>query len=183
MSRIRGKGTGIERMVFGDLRKAKIHFRPHYALAPGRPDAAVPSRKLAVFVHGDFWHGWRYSEKSTKLPAGFWREKIVRNRERDRKNMGKLRRMGWKVLCVWEHELKKSEEKTLKRVREFLGKKVEVPEILWQAQDDGKGDCRVARTPRNDREKREDSGAWALDVSRVTEKRKTGSTGPDATSG
>lgn len=120
MSRIRNKDTGIELLVFGRLRRAKIHFHRHYRRAPGTPDIALPKRKIAVFVDGDFWHGWRYPSWRGKLPSKFWRDKIERNRARDRRNFAKLRRQGWRVLRVWEHDLAGDLEGSIKKIVAFI---------------------------------------------------------------
>ncbi len=121
MSRIRAKNTGIEKTVFRGLRAYGVYFRRHYRGARGTPDIAVPSRKLAVFIDGDFWHGYRYPLWRRKLPSAFWRTKIERNRARDRRNFAALRRSGWRVLRVWGHEVQRDPFAAIRRVREFLG--------------------------------------------------------------
>ena len=123
MSRIRGKNTSLEKIVFSMLRSKGIHFQKHYKAAPGSPDVAIPSRKLAIFVDGDFWHGYRYPAWKKTLRKGFWREKIERNRKRDRRNFAKLRRAGWKTLRIWEHEIKADQVQVVRRVTKFLKKR------------------------------------------------------------
>jgi DNA mismatch endonuclease (patch repair protein) len=120
MSRIRAKNTGIEKQVFSFLCKNKIHFQRHYSRVPGKPDIAVPSKKLAVFVDSDFWHGYRFEEWKRRVPKEYWREKIAGNIERDKRNRRALRRKGWKVLRVWSHQLARNPEKTLEKIAEFL---------------------------------------------------------------
>lgn len=120
MSRIRAKNTGIEKTVFSFLRKEKIYFQKHYDKAPGKPDVALPSKKLAVFINGDFWHGYRFSEWRERIPKGYWRSKIEGNIARDQKNYRKLRRMGWKVLRVWGHDVAKKPKETCQRICNFL---------------------------------------------------------------
>ncbi len=120
MSLIRAKNTGIEKKVFASLRKHKIHFQRHYSKVPGKPDVAVPSKKLAVFIDGDFWHGYRFKEWRLRIPKEYWREKIAANIVRDSKNRAALRRHGWRVLRVWGHDLAKREAKTLERIGTFL---------------------------------------------------------------
>lgn len=122
MSRVRPKNSKIERWVFAHLRKKKIHFQKHYKKAPGTPDVARPSKKKAVFVHSDFWHGWQYPKWSHRLPSDFWREKIATNRMRDQRKMRQLRSMGWSVMVVWEHSLKRDFESALNKVCRFLRK-------------------------------------------------------------
>lgn len=123
MSRVRGKNTGIEMLVFRELRKRGISFRKHYKKVSGSPDVAFPKRKIAVFVDGDFWHGYRYPAWKGKIKRKFWRDKIERNRARDRRTFAKLRREGWRVLRVWEHELERDETEALGRVVAFVKRK------------------------------------------------------------
>ena len=121
MSRIRPKGTKPELKVFRFLRKEKIYFQKHYKRVPGSPDVAVPSRKLAVFIDGDFWHGYQFEKWKDKLPKVYWQDKIAANIRRDRRTFASLRKSGWRVLRVWEHELtEKKKEKAFKKIRDFL---------------------------------------------------------------
>jgi len=117
MSRIRGKDTGPERTMEKLLRKAKIRFRKHYDIT-GTPDFALPERKVAIFVDGDFWHGYDYEKKGRKLPK-FWKEKIERNIARDRRDRARLRRLGWKVVRVWEHDLERNPDKLVGRISRY----------------------------------------------------------------
>ncbi|MBI3255820.1 MAG: very short patch repair endonuclease [Candidatus Andersenbacteria bacterium] len=122
MSRIKGKNTKPEVLVFGYLRGKKIYFQKHYSKVPGNPDIALPKKKIAVFIDGDFWHGRTYSKRKATLP-GYWVVKIARNIARDKSNRAKLKRKGWKILKVWESELyAKTREKTLKKIYYFLSK-------------------------------------------------------------
>lgn len=92
-------------------------YRLHYTKAPGRPDIAFVGRKLAVFVHGCFWHSCphckRYAPKSN---AEWWRKKLSANQARDARKQGELKRAGWKVITVWECRLKKSATREASRV-------------------------------------------------------------------
>lgn len=125
MSRIKPKGTKPELLVFRYLRKNKIHFQKHYKRVAGSPDVAVPSKKLAVFIDGDFWHGYRFASWKEKLPKEYWQAKIQANIARDKKTFAKLRRNGWKVMRVWEHELKrKKQERALQKIADFLSQQV-----------------------------------------------------------
>lgn len=120
MGAIRSKNTKPEKLVFGYLRKHGIYFQKHYQKALGSPDIALPRKKLAVFIDGEFWHGYTLEKRKDSLP-GFWVQKIIRNVKRDRRYRRELRLQGWKVLRVWEHELAKKQcEATLARIGEFL---------------------------------------------------------------
>ncbi len=105
MSRIRSKNTGIERAVFRELRARGVHFSRHVESLPGKPDIVFKSGRIAIFIDGDFWHGWRFPVWRDKLQP-YWRAKIARNRERDRRNFRHLRRKGWIVVRIWEHDMK-----------------------------------------------------------------------------
>ena len=120
MSKIRSEETQIEQIVFKYLRKQRVYFQRHYKKAPGSPDIALPRKKIAIFIDGDFWHGWQFSKKKGKLPKKYWLAKIESNIQRDKRNHAKLRRRGWRVLRVWEHRLKNQREKYLKKILEFI---------------------------------------------------------------
>lgn len=121
MASIRSTGTKPEREVFSYLRRKGIYFQKHYRRAHGRPDIALPRKKIAVFVDGDFWHGWKFKDWGHKLPQVYWKEKIEGNMRRDKRNFRKLRKEGWRVLRVWEHQLAgANKETTLLKVERFL---------------------------------------------------------------
>ena len=122
MSRVRGTNTSVEKKVFSYLKKKGVYFQRHYRKSPGSPDIAIPKRKLCVFIDGDFWHGRRIKRTYRKLTP-FWKDKILTNIKRDKRNKRKLRRLGWKVMRVWESDLKKNTEKTLEKVVDFLADK------------------------------------------------------------
>lgn len=119
MSRVRGTNTGPERLVFRGLRAAGLRFQKHYARAPGKPDIAFPAKKIAVFIDGDFWHGWRFTTWREKLTL-YWREKIASNIRRDRRNRARLRRAGWRVLHVWEHQIERDVVLVLEKIRRLV---------------------------------------------------------------
>jgi len=122
MKKVRPKNSKIERIVFQGLKKQRIYFQKHYNKVPGTPDIAKPSIKKAVFIHSDFWHGWQFPRWSKKLSSDFWRDKISKNRKRDRKKTRQLRQLGWDVMVVWEHTLKINPEDTILKVCDFLRK-------------------------------------------------------------
>src|SRR3989344_8079134 len=121
MSMIRSKNSVLEKEAFAYLRRSGIHFRKHYDKIVGKPDIAIPTKKRAVFIDGDFWHGWYFTRWKNKLPSDFWREKISANIRRNRKNFTALRRSGWKVLRIWGHQLGgKNKHSALERIETFL---------------------------------------------------------------
>ena len=116
MSRINGKNTKPEELVRKYLFSKGFRYRKNDKRLPGKPDIVLPKYKTCVFINGCFWHGhegcryFRWPEDN----ADFWKTKIMQNRERDDKKHKELLKMGWKVLVVWECELKKNSiDKTL----------------------------------------------------------------------
>lgn len=100
------RNTGPEILVRSALHRAGLRFRLHRTDLPGKPDLVLPSKRVAVFVHGCFWHG--HGCKKGRLPKSrldYWEPKILRNRQRDRKNVRDLRALGWRVISVWQCNL------------------------------------------------------------------------------
>ncbi|OGH75106.1 MAG: hypothetical protein A3F22_01645 [Candidatus Magasanikbacteria bacterium RIFCSPHIGHO2_12_FULL_41_16] len=123
MSRIRAKNTGIEKTVFSYLRKRKVYFCKHYDRIPGKPDIALPSEKKAVFINGDFWHGYRFGTWKQRIPKKYWRDKIESNIARDKKRYAAMKKRGWKILKVWGHDVMKRPEEACKKIEKFLRSK------------------------------------------------------------
>jgi DNA mismatch endonuclease, patch repair protein len=107
MSRIKAKDTVPELMLRRALRElGYTGYRAHYAKAPGRPDIAFVGRRVAVFVHGCFWHGCPYCRpRRPRSNSAFWNAKLDRNKERDAQKRKELKLAGWKVIEVWECRL------------------------------------------------------------------------------
>lgn len=104
MSRIRAKDTKPEMIVRSMVHRMGYRFRLHRSDLPGKPDLVFPRLRKIIFVHGCYWHvhRCRYGRVTPKTNAKFWQTKREGNRERDRRNIRKLRHMGWDVLVVWE---------------------------------------------------------------------------------
>lgn len=107
MSKVSNKNTSLELLVFSKLRARSIAFRKHVKVLNCTPDILFPDIMLAVFLDGDFWHGYRSKAWLHKLPI-YWQLKIKRNIRRDVNNFRRLRRGGWIVVRFWGHEIKKS---------------------------------------------------------------------------
>lgn len=106
MASVKIKDTGPELTVQSALKRRGLRYLKHVKSLPGCPDIVFPKQKLAVFIDGGFWHGYRFPTWRRTLPK-FWRYKISKNRNRDRRNFAKLRRMGWRVLRIWQHEIER----------------------------------------------------------------------------
>lgn len=122
MSRVRGHGNK-------DTELALIRLFRHFGIRGwrrnqqvfGKPDFVFPKTKVAVFVDGCFWHG---CPKHCSLPRNnrpFWRSKLAANKARDQQVSRALRKAGWRVLRIWEHDLAKRPEACLRKVRAALG--------------------------------------------------------------
>jgi DNA mismatch endonuclease (patch repair protein) len=119
MSLISGKETKPEIMVRKYLFGQGFRYRKNVASLPGKPDIVLLKYKTVVFVHGCFWHGHKNCNKA-RLPASnakFWEAKIQRNIERDAMQIKELRKAHWKVITIWECDLKTKKifESTMKR--------------------------------------------------------------------
>jgi len=119
MSRCKGKDTNLERIVRSALHKRGLRFRKHNTKLPGKPDIIFPKNKLVVFLDGDFWHGYRFPQWEKNIPS-FWQKKIGETRKRDQRNFAKLRRMGWRVLRIWEHKIKHDLESVVDQICEAI---------------------------------------------------------------
>lgn len=109
MRAIRSKNTKPEIILRKLLFARGFRFRLHIRDLPGQPDIVLPKYRVAIFVHGCFWHGHDcYLFKLPQTRTAFWEEKIGQNRIRDRRDAEALHRSGWRVLSVWECALKGS---------------------------------------------------------------------------
>ncbi|WP_288759745.1 very short patch repair endonuclease [uncultured Brevundimonas sp.] len=122
MRRVKGRDTGPERAVRRMLRAAGIGYRLGGQGLPGRPDVVMKGRRTALFVHGCFWHGHDCPRgaRKPKANADYWLAKIARNRARDDRAAAELEAAGWRVLIVWECEMRAPDfaERLVARVRD-----------------------------------------------------------------
>jgi DNA mismatch endonuclease, patch repair protein len=120
MSRIRGHGNlDTEIATIKIFREFKIvGWRRKLSLF-GKPDFVFPQKRIAIFVDGCFWHGCPKHQKSPKSNRYFWKKKLFTNKERDNLVNLVLRKKGWRVLRIWEHELK-NKFKISKKIKKLL---------------------------------------------------------------
>ena len=109
MAKVHGKDTTIEKKVRSYLHEKGYRFRKNAAGLPGSPDVVLPKYRVAIFVHGCFWHGHSGCRKS-RLPTtrhDFWEEKRKANLERDARKISELTSSGWRIAVVWQCALEK----------------------------------------------------------------------------
>ena len=120
MARIRGKDTRPELIVRRYLYSRGYRYLKNVKRLPGTPDIVLRKYGIVIFVHGCFWHGHSIDSHSPHSNVEFWERKIGRNRERDERNKAALKKMGWKVMTIWECQLKPSVRKRTLLEMEYL---------------------------------------------------------------
>lgn len=122
MSRIRSEDTKPEWVLRSGLHRLGFRFRLRDKRIPGRPDLVFPKFGAVVFVHGCFWHQHRKCRAASvpKSNTAFWEEKFARNLARDRRIRTELKKLGWRVLVVWECELMKDTVATVEKTAAWL---------------------------------------------------------------
>ncbi len=108
MSKIRAKNSVPELLLRKALWAKNFRFRIHRKDLPGKPDLVIEKYKLAVFVDGDFWHGYHWENRKPKTNQSFWIAKIERNMQRDSFVNEHLQLLGYHVMRFWEHEVKRN---------------------------------------------------------------------------
>jgi DNA mismatch endonuclease (patch repair protein) len=122
MSRIRSEHTKPELLLKKYLHGAYLRYHPKGIIC--NPDFASKSLRIAVFVDGNFWHGYNWKVKHKIPPKGFWQKKILRNMKRDIRYTKLMRQQGWKVIRLWEHQILTSPKYCAEKVKMAIrGKK------------------------------------------------------------
>ena len=122
MSRIRGKDTGPELRLRSLLHRAGFRYRLHDTTLPGKPDLVFPRYRTVIFVHGCYWHrhsGCKYAA-TPRTRTDFWLAKFQGTVERDRRTAEALTQRGWRVITVWECELKRDPAGVVFEIRRQL---------------------------------------------------------------
>lgn len=120
MSNIRSKNTRPEKEVARELRRRGIYFSTHSKSVLGKPDILFRRKKVAVFIDSDFWHGNPGHFKMPKSNVHYWKGKIARNRKRDSVVTSALKKDGWVVIRIWEHNIYKNLSKSVARILKYL---------------------------------------------------------------
>ena len=120
MQNIRSKNTKIELLLARELRKHKIYFSRNVKSIFGKPDFVFRKKKTLLFVDSDFWHGHPSRFIKPKTNMAYWRIKVQRNKQRDKTVTRTLRNKGWKVIRLWEKDIKRNLQKSLENILKAL---------------------------------------------------------------
>ena len=120
MQNIRSSGTLPEQLIARVLKKDRIYFAKNVKNIMGKPDFVFRRKKVAVFIDSDFWHGHPKRCIMPKSNCEYWKEKINGNRQRDKTVNRQLRRDGWKVIRIWEHQVKNNQMKITEKIKKVL---------------------------------------------------------------
>jgi len=116
MARVKNKNSSAERQLRSALHAEGLRFRLHRRIKGISVDIVFPGPKLVVFVDGCFWHSCPKHATTPKTNQEYWLPKLAENRNRDRAQTAKLRKAGWRVIRVWEHECKPPSVNTVSRI-------------------------------------------------------------------
>ncbi len=105
MSAVKSKGSRIEKRVGMLLKEHHVRYRSHSVTLPGKPDFYFTGLKTVLFVDSCYWHGCKRHGTTPKSNMAFWEKKLARNKERDREINRSYKKMGWRVIRLWEHDL------------------------------------------------------------------------------
>lgn len=119
MKAVKLRDGPLELLIRRELRRIGLRCQCNYRRLKGSPDIVFVRKKVAVFVDGDFWHGWRLPAWEHKLSES-WRSKLRANRRRDRRNFRHLRAANWTVVRLWEHEIRSDPSRCLRRILDAL---------------------------------------------------------------
>jgi len=130
MGKIKGSNSKPELLLRRALWKENIRFRIHRKDLLGKPDLVIEKYQLAIFIDGDFWHGYEWQKRKPKTNQQFWIPKIERNMQRDQFVNNGLQTMGYVVMRFWEHEVKQNINACVNQIKLYLeaAKKGRIPE-------------------------------------------------------
>lgn len=118
MSKIKSTRTKFENDFIAQFKKEiKVKYRLNASDVRGKPDILIPKYKICIFLDSDFWHGWQYPRWSHQLKNDFWRNKIEKNRKRDKITTRYLRANGWSVIRLWEHKIRVDCKREINKIR------------------------------------------------------------------
>lgn len=116
MQNIRSAGTAPERKVMRELRRLGLYFAVNVKSLSGKPDIVFRRKRVAIFIDSDFWHGHKTRFKMPKSNLIYWREKIRTNKLRDKRVDAILKKEGWRIVRVWEHDVNNKFALVMRRI-------------------------------------------------------------------
>jgi len=118
MKSIGSKATTPEILLRKALRKSGLRFQSNVKNILGNPDIVLQSTRLVIFVDGDFWHGFKWKDRKSRLIRNrdYWIAKIEGNIARDKRIRRRLRKQGWRVVRLWEHQVRKDPQKCMSKI-------------------------------------------------------------------
>lgn len=116
MQNIRSTGTAPETLIMRALRRKNIYFAKNVKSIIGKPDIVFRRKKIVVFIDSDFWHVHHRRFIMPQSNKRYWKEKIRRNKRRDSEVNKKLRKSGWKVIRIWEYDVRRNVDKCIKKI-------------------------------------------------------------------
>lgn len=128
MRKIKSNNTSPEIKLRKALWAQGIRYRIKNESIPGKPDIAIKKYKLAIFVDGEFWHGYNWSEKKTRIKSNrdYWIKKIEGNIQRDKRVNMVLKENGWTVLRYWQNEIKKDLDRCIYEIKKVIEDSLEI---------------------------------------------------------
>lgn len=120
MQNIRSENTQPELKIMKELEKREFNFIKYDKSLIGKPDIVFPDKKVVIFIDSDFWHGNRKRFIMPKTNTEYWKNKIERNKKRDKEVNRKLKKEGWKVIRVWEYNIKNNLAKSFNKIERAI---------------------------------------------------------------
>jgi len=122
MSKIRSKDSVPEIKIRKALWRMGYRYRLHYKKLPGKPDIVIVKHKIAILVHGCFWHRHKNCIEASrpKTNSDYWESKINKNIERDKKNRREITKLGWKVIIIWECNVNNDIDKNIIMLKKII---------------------------------------------------------------
>jgi DNA mismatch endonuclease (patch repair protein) len=126
MSKIRSKDTLPELLIRKALWRMGYRYRLHCKKLPGKPDIVIVKHRIVIFVHGCFWHRHKNCIEASrpKTNSEYWETKIAKNVERNKKHKREIEKLGWKVIIIWECNVKKDININTILLNKLLNKKI-----------------------------------------------------------
>ncbi|MCJ0741841.1 very short patch repair endonuclease [Pedobacter montanisoli] len=133
MSKIKGKNSKPELLLRKALWRKNLRYRIHDSSLPGAPDIVIKKYKLAIFIDGEFWHGYNWEQVKPKLKANkeFWIPKIERNMQKDRIHNRQLQEMGYTIFRFWSEEVIKHLERVINQILLYIetARTIKIPNL------------------------------------------------------